>query len=88
MRDQLQVLSNRVVYPTILVFLFCIYALLRKRWLTFWLAGGAIGNWALVLVLMPAAYAKYFYVTYLLGYFLLFMGFCQLISGKKNAFYG
>lgn len=81
-------LSSRVLYPAILALLFCIYALLRKRWLTFWLAGGALCNWAMVTALMPAAYAKYFYVTYLLGYFLLFMGICQLISGKKKAFYG
>lgn len=81
-------LSSRVVYPAVLALLFCIYALLRRRWLTFWLAGGALGNWAMVTVLMPAAYAKYFYVTYLLGYFLLFMGICQLISGKKKGIYG
>lgn len=86
--ERIQNLSSRVLYPTILVLLFCIYALLRKRWLTFWLTGGALCNWAMVTVLMPAAYAKYFYVTYLLGYFLLFMGICQLISGKKKAFYG
>ena len=88
LQDQIQILSNRVVYPTALVFLFCLYALLRKRWLTFWLAGGAIGNWVIVLALMPAAYAKYFYVTYLLGYFLLCMGICQLLTGKKKAHYG
>ena len=85
---QLLNLSSRVVYPAVLALLFCIYALIRKRWMTFWLAGGAVCNWAMVTALMPAAYAKYFYVTYLMGYFLLFMGICQLLTGKKKARYG
>lgn len=77
-------LCCRVMYPTLLVVLFCIWSLIGKKWLPFWLTGGAICNWAMVTALMPAAYAKYFYVTYLLGYFLLFAGICHLITGKKN----
>lgn len=77
-------LSSRVMYPALLVVLFFIWALIRRKWLPFWLTGGAICNWAMVTVLMPAAYAKYFYVTYLLGYFLLLVGICQLIGRKKR----
>ena len=80
-------LSSKVWIPTLLVFVLCIAALVKRWWLTFWLTGGAIGNWLLVVTLMPAAYAKYFYVDYLLGYFLLFMGLCQLLSNAKKEFY-
>ena len=78
--------SALVWFPTLLTALFCLYSLIKKYWLTFWLAGGAFGSWVLVTGLMPAAYAKYFYVSYLLGYFLLFMGICQLLSKKKDIY--
>ncbi len=57
--------------PCALVLAACVYALLRRRWLVFWITGGGIANWLLVFLLMPAAYAKYFYVDYLMGYFFL-----------------
>lgn len=77
-------LTYRVNLPTYLVALFLIAALLRKKWMTFWLCGCALTHWALVTLLMPAAFAKYFYVDYLLGYFLLLMGLIWLISRRRG----
>ena len=60
---------------------------MRKKHMTFLLSLCAVGNWALVTALMPAAYSKYFYVDYLLGYFLLFAGLAMLLSGKREKIY-
>lgn len=73
--------------PLILCLFFLLYSLFRRRYMTLLLSLCAVGNWALVTALMPAAYAKYFYVDYLLGYFLLFVGLALLLSGKKEKLY-
>lgn len=76
----LYALSCKVWIPTALVALFCLIALVRRNWLVFWLTGCGLANWVIVTVFMPAAYAKYFYVDYLMGYFLLFAGLCCLLA--------
>ncbi len=73
--------------PLILCVGFLVYSLVRRRTMTFLLSLCAVGNWALVTALMPAAYSKYFYVDYLLGYFLLFVGLALLLSGKREKIY-
>lgn len=80
----LAALSDRVWIPTLLCFLFCLYSLVRRKWLVFWVTGGSIANWILVTVLKPAAFAKYYYVNYLIGYFLLLAGICWLISRRRR----
>lgn len=80
-------LSYQVWIPSALVLLFALIALIRKKWLTFWLCGAGICNFGIVLALMPAAYAKYFYADYLLGYFLLLVGLIWLINGRKGDAY-
>lgn len=76
-------LSRRQWLPSVLVLLFAIFALLRRRWLVFWFCCGGLANWVLVFLLMPAAFAKYFYVDYLMGWFLLLCLLCEL-TGRKN----
>ena len=80
----LRFLSYRLWLPCLLVLLTCLLALLRRKWPVFWLSGGAMVNWLLVFLLMPAAYPKYFYVNYLLGYFFALMGLCFLFGRKRN----
>lgn len=79
--------SYRQWLPLILCFVFFLYSLLRKRWMTLALSFCALCNWALVTALMPAAYAKYFYVDYLMGWFLLFVGLSCLLSRRKEQIY-
>lgn len=74
-------LLSRPLYPFLLVGLFWLAALIRRKWMTFFLTSGVLGNWAIVVLLMPAAYTKYFYVIYLMGYFLLFL---YAISGLSR----
>lgn len=71
--------------PTIFVLGACLYGLLRRRWLVFWLAGGGLANFAIVFLLMPAAYVKYFYVDFLLGWFFLLVGVIALLRRRSNA---
>ena len=79
--------SYRQWLPLLLCMIFFLYSLLRRRPMTLTLSFCALCNWALVTVLMPAAYAKYFYVDYLIGWFLLFVGLSSLLGGKKEQIY-
>ena len=79
--------SYRQWLPLILCFFFFVYSLLRKRWMTLALSFCALCNWALVTALMPAAYAKYFYVDYLMGWFLLFVGLSCLLGRRREQIY-
>lgn len=77
-------LSYRVSIPCMLVLLFGILALILRKWLAFWICCCGIANWCLVFLLMPAAYAKYFYVDYLIGYFFLLVTFCFLLQKVRK----
>lgn len=78
-------LSYWMGIPSILVVLTCLYALIRRRGTVFWLSLCGVANWVLVFLLMPAAYAKYFYVDFLLGWFFLFVGLCALLERRHHA---
>lgn len=82
--QSLRLMSYRVWLPCVLVLLTCVLALLRRKWLVFWLSGGALANWTIVFLLMPAAYSKYFYVDYLLGYFFALAGLCFLLRRRHE----
>ena len=73
-------LSYQPWIPMLLVALFCVLALLRRKWLIFWLTGCGIANWVIVTLLKPATYVKYYYVDYLMGYFLLLAGICWMVK--------
>lgn len=77
-------MTYRMWLPCILVLLTCLAALWKRKWLLFWLSGGALANWAVVVALMPAAYPKYFYVDYLLGFFFALAGLCFLMGRNRN----
>lgn len=80
----LTALSSRVWPPVLLVFLAFLYALLRRKWLVFWITACGMVNWGMVTLLKPAALAKYYYATYLIGYFLLLMGLCWLFARRRG----
>ncbi len=82
--QSLRLMTYRVWLPCALVLLTCVLALLRRKWLVFWLSGGALANWVIVFLLMPAAYPKYFYVDYLLGYFFALAGLCFLVRRGRH----
>ncbi len=77
-------LSSRVSYPMVLVVCALLLALLLRKWLVFWIAGCGIAHWTIVTALMPAAFAKYYYVNYLMGYFLLLAGVIFMLSRWRN----
>lgn len=77
-------LSCQVWLPALLLLAFGIRALVKRRILPLVLCLCGLCNFGIVLLLMPAAYAKYFYATYLLGYFLLLGGGIDWISGRKE----
>lgn len=77
-------LSYQVWPAALLLLAFAVWDLLRRRWLPLGLCLAGLCNFGIVLLLMPAAYAKYFYATYLLGYFLLLCGGIDCLFGRKD----
>ncbi len=82
--NNINTLSLWVWIPCLLVALLWVFSLVKRRWLLFWLSSGGLANLGLVVALMPAAFEKYFYVDYLMGYFFLFVGLCFLLSRERR----
>ncbi len=49
----------------------CIISLIRKKWFEFFMFGGLMAHWAIVFVLAPASYFKYYFPIYITSYFYL-----------------
>ena len=77
-------LSCQLWLPALLLLAFAVLDLIRRRWLPLGLCLAGLCNFGIVFLLMPAAYAKYFYATYLLGYFLLLCGGIDVLFGRKD----
>lgn len=77
-------LTCQMWIPALLLLIFGVRALLKKRLLPLGLCLAGLCNFGIVFLLMPAAYAKYFYATYLLGYFLLLCGGIDWICERKD----
>lgn len=73
------------LWPAVLLLLaFGVMALIKKRYLPLGLCLAGLCNFGIVLLLMPATYLKYFYATYLIGYFLLLCGGINWLFGRKE----
>ncbi len=58
------------LYPShILLLILCLYALVRRRYFTFFMTGGLICHFIIVFVLAPASYFKYYFPIYMTMYF-------------------
>ena len=81
------ILGAVLILSALLLLAFAVLDLIRRRWLPLGLCLAGLCNFGIVFLLMPAAYAKYFYATYLLGYFLLLCGGIDRIFGRKDKAY-
>ncbi|MBP5383776.1 MAG: hypothetical protein J6Y57_02255, partial [Lachnospiraceae bacterium] len=77
-------LSYNLFIPLILIAVFCITALFKKRWFSFFLTGGVLAHWFIVFILAPASYFKYYFPVYITAYFYLLLLILQWFAGRKQ----
>lgn len=70
--------------PCVLVLVFLLMALIKRKWLYFFIMAGLCCHWFIVFVLAPASYFKYYLPIYMIAYFSLV--FLLVIGGydEKN----
>lgn len=77
-------IAYNLFIPCSIILLLCIYALIRKRWFTFFVTGGLIAHWFIVFVLAPASYFKYYFPVYFIAYFYAFLLIMQSIYNRNH----
>lgn len=77
--------SYNLFIPVCFILLLCIYALIRRRFYTFFLTGGLLCHFLIVFVLAPASYFKYYYPVYIMAYFYILLLILQLVYNKKHS---
>lgn len=72
--------------PLLAIIVSFFIAIINRNWLLFWICGMTIAHCAVTLVFAPAAYFKYYYQLYLLGWMLiiLFVLWCYKYFVHKN----
>lgn len=66
-------LAYNLFIPVGLVMFGCIYCLIRRKWYTFFVAAGCAAHYAIVFVLAPASYFKYYFPVYIMAYYYLIL---------------
>ncbi len=74
-------LSYNLFIPVTIIILLCLFALIKRRWFTFFLSGGLIMHFVIVFVLAPASYFKYYFPIYIIAYFYVMLGIMQGVYG-------
>jgi hypothetical protein len=74
--------SYNLFIPVAIIIFLCIYALIKRKWFTFFLSGGLIMHFALVFVLAPASYFKYYFPIYIIAWFYVMLGIMQAIYDR------
>jgi len=76
-------LSYNIFIPFIVIIAIFIYAIIKRRWFTFFVCGGILAHWFIVFILAPASYFKYYFPVYMCGYMYVLMLLIQTIYNKK-----
>lgn len=76
--------SYNLFIPLAIALLLCIYALIRRRWFTFFTMGGLLAHWFIVFILAPASYFKYYFPVYIIAYFYVLLLVIQGIYNRKQ----
>jgi hypothetical protein len=74
--------SYNLFIPVAIIIFLCIYALIKRKWFTFFLSGGLIMHFAIVFVLAPASYFKYYFPIYIIAWFYVMLGIMQAIYDR------
>lgn len=77
-------LAYNLFIPCLLVIVFEIYALVKRKWQWFLIMSGLICHWFIVFILAPASYFKYYFPIYMLGYFATILSVVFYIRKKRK----
>ncbi|MBR6159598.1 MAG: hypothetical protein IKQ40_04785, partial [Lachnospiraceae bacterium] len=77
-------LSYNLFIPTAIIACGCIYCLVRRRWYTFFTAAGLAAHFAIVFILAPASYFKYYFPVYIMAYFYVVLLLVWLFADKNK----
>lgn len=70
--------------PLGIIAVLCLYALVRRRWFSFFLTGGLLAHWFIVFILAPASYFKYYFPVYIMAYFYVLALLTGALVRKKG----
>lgn len=76
--------SYNLFIPVIFVLSCCIYCLIRRRWYTFFVTAGLCAHLAIVFVLAPASYFKYYFPVYIMAYFYMILLIAVFLQKRKD----
>ena len=76
--------SYDLYIPLLTALILLIYSLIRRRWFSFLVFGGLMAHWAIVFVLAPASYFKYYFPLYAVSYLYLDLLLIQFIYNRVN----
>lgn len=77
-------ISYNLFIPLIIALLLCLYALIKRRWFTFFTTGGLLAHWFIVFILAPASYFKYYFPVYIIAFFYVLLIILQLVYNRKH----
>ena len=76
--------SYNLFIPLGFVLAGCIYCLIARRWYSFFVAGGLAAHWAIVFILAPASYFKYYFPVYIMAYFYIILLIIWAFAKRRN----
>lgn len=77
--------SYNLFLPLVIALLLCLYALIKRRWFTFFTTGGLLAHWFIVFILAPASYFKYYFPVYSIAYFYVLLMILQWFYHRGQA---
>ena len=81
--DELANIFQRLYLPTLWLLAVWVWALVRRRWLLWFVTSGHLCHMAITTALLPAAYFKYYYSEYLYAFFTLTLALCFLHERRR-----
>ena len=70
--------------PLLFIFLIWGFSIIRKKGFLFFATSSVLCHFAIVFILSPASYFKYYFPIYMMGYFYIILGITLCISTKKD----
>lgn len=77
-------LSYNLYIPLLLVAVYLIISLIKRKWFDFFVMGGLLCHWFIVFILAPASYFKYYFPVYIVAYFYILNFVMDSIDSHKN----
>ena len=77
-------LSYNLFIPLVFIAVCCPVSLIMRRWYSFFVFAALLAHWAIVFILAPASYFKYYFPVYIMAYFYMIVLLIWYFSGRKK----